>query len=494
MYLQELIPNVNLEDYSTEFKARLLSGLDRDKEDNELKWLKEIVAFANTQGGTLYVGVNDKTHELEPLTHVEADRTVQLLYSKIEERVEPSIAPIVEEIVAGNDTPARYILKIEIRKSATTPVYVHVNGVPACYVRQFGRAKIATPEQIAELVIKGTRASYDTMWTKETFDPASFKRLFELYQDANPGKKLTKKVLESIGFLDDRGYLARGALLFRDDCQDEITLAKATLFPSFDKGGNVVKASESYQGCLIDVIGKVIAFIENHSVTGYQKLSDTRVDLSSFPSRALFEGVINAFAHRNYFVFGTEIEFDLFPDRLEITSPGSLLGGKNLHHELDIGALRPKRRNELICRVFELVHFMEAKGTGLDKISEDYALADARHKPFVSCDDDSFTLTLPDLSYHDGVIGVENPYPSIHLLMPIASQNDEKILSCCYAKERSLAEIASYLGVSPSTHLRKEVLEVLVSKGYLYQRQRGKAFVYWTNREKIRDSLVIKKF
>ena len=153
-----------------------------------------------------------------------------------------------------------------------------------------------------------------------------------------------------------------------------------------------------------------------------------------------------------------------------------------------------KRRNELICRVFELVYFMEAKGTGLDKISEDYALADARHKPFVSCDDDSFTLTLPDLSYHDGVIGVENPYPSIHLLMPIASLNDERILSCCYAKERSLAEIASYLGVSPSTHLRKEVLEVLVSKGYLYQRQRGKAFVYWTNREKIRDSLVIKKF
>ena len=62
------------------------------------------------------------------------------------------------------------------------------------------------------------------------------------------------------------------------------------------------------------------------------------------------------------------------------------------------------------------------------------------------------------------------------------------------SEDYALAEIASFLGVFPSTHLRKEVLEVLVSKGYLYQRQRGKAFVYWTNREKIRDSLVIKKF
>ena len=491
MLLQELIPNVNIEDYSTEFKARLQTGLDQNREDNELKWLREIVAFANTQGGVLYVGVNDKTHELEPLSHQEVDRTAQLLYQKIEERIEPSILPIVTEIEVPGGSPARYVLKIAIKKCENGPVYVHVNGVPACFVRQFGRAKIATPEQIAELVIRGTRAAYDTMKTDQIFSVSDFTKLSALYESANPGKSLTLKALESIGFVDENGFLARGALLFRDGCEDEITLAKASVFETFDKGGDPVKASASFHGCLIDVINKILDFVKNHSTTGYRKLPDRRVDLSSFPARALFEGIINAFAHRNYFVFGTEIDIDLYPDRLDITSPGSLLGGKNLHREKDISSLLPKRRNELICRVFELVHWMEAKGTGLDKISEDYAIADEKHRPFVSCDDDSFTLTLPDLTFAEGVIGLDNPYPPIHLPSPIASPYDERILSCCFAKERGLAEIASYLGIAPSTHLRKDILEALVKEGYLFQAQRGKAFVYRTNREKIRRFLVI---
>ena len=84
MLITDLLPEVNVENYTSEFKARLLTGVDKHKEDNELKWLKEIVAFSNTQGGTVYVGVNDTSHELEPLSHQEIDRTVQLVYQKIE--------------------------------------------------------------------------------------------------------------------------------------------------------------------------------------------------------------------------------------------------------------------------------------------------------------------------------------------------------------------------------------------------------------------------
>ena len=67
MKINELLPGIGNENYRTEFKVRLLTGLDKQKNDNELKWLKELVAFANTQGGTLFVGVNDKTHEIESL-------------------------------------------------------------------------------------------------------------------------------------------------------------------------------------------------------------------------------------------------------------------------------------------------------------------------------------------------------------------------------------------------------------------------------------------
>ncbi len=485
MKINELLPEIENENYNVEFKARLLSGVDKAKNDNELKWLKEIVAFANTQGGTLFIGVNDKTHELEPMSHSEIDAQARLLYQKTDERIEPDIVFTIKEISLGQNYPDAYILRIDVEKSEKTPVYVHMNGIPVCYIRQFGRVKIASPEQIAQLVVQSTRISYDAVKTNEIYRSEDYQKLQKIYQEANPGKTLDDKALISIGFMDENKHLSKGALLFKDDCKDLITLAKCSVFPGFDKGGDIVSASESYQGCLIDVIDEVTDFIHSHSVTGYQKTANSRIDLSSYPNRALFEGIINAFAHRNYFIFGSEIQFDIFKDRLEITSPGSLLGGKNLEKEKQISTILPKRRNELICKIFESLHMMEAKGTGFDKIVEDYQKASESQKPFISCNDDCFTLTLPDLTFQKGVIGDANPYPEIHLPRGIASSYDEKILSCCYVKERSILDIASFLQITPSSHLRNDILEKLVQAGYLFKMQKGKAFFYLTNKEKL---------
>ena len=485
MKINELLPNIENENYGIEFKVRLLLGTDKNGNDNELKWLKEIVAFANSQGGTLIVGVNDRSHEIEPLNHLGIDETAKNLYQKVEERIEPNISFKITEISLGKNYPDQYILRIDVEKSAHTPVYVHMNGIPACYIRQFGRAKIASSEQISSLVIQSTRITYDNVPTSETYDEKDYRNLIKKYEETNPGKKMNDKTLASFGFLDENRKLFKGSLLFKDTCNDPITLAKCSVYPGFDKGGNIVTAAKSYQGCLIDVIDEVMDFVLNHSTVGYQKTGDSRIDLSSYPKRALFEGVVNAFAHRNYFIFGSEIQFDIFKDRLEITSPGSLLGGKCLEKEKQIGKIMPKRRNELICKIFESLHMMEAKGTGFDKISEDYSKAKESQKPFISCNDDYFTLTLPDLTYQKVVIGESNPYPEIHLPKEIVSSYDEKILSCCYVKERTILEIASYLQISSSSYLRKDILGKLVEQGYLFKYQRGKVFFYLTNREKL---------
>ena len=126
MKINELFPEIDNENYSVEFKARLLTGLDKQDNDNELKWLKEIVAFANTQGGTLFVGVNDKTHELEPLDHSGIDEAARLLYQKVEERIEPDISLRIKEISLGKAYKDQYILRIDVEKSekrASTATY-----------------------------------------------------------------------------------------------------------------------------------------------------------------------------------------------------------------------------------------------------------------------------------------------------------------------------------------------------------------------------------
>ena len=76
------------------------------------------------------------------------------------------------------------------------------------------------------------------------------------------------------------------------------------------------------------------------------KLGDTGKNIDAYPQRALFEGVINAVAHRDYFLDGTQIQVDMFKDRLGISSPGSFYRGEKLGKTYDLSGIISKRRNE----------------------------------------------------------------------------------------------------------------------------------------------------
>ena len=65
----------------------------------------------------------------------------------------------------------------------------------------------------------------------------------------------------------------------------------------------------------------------NHSLI---KLDNVRKNIDAYPQRALFEGIVNAIAHRDYFLDGTQIQVDMFKDRLEISSPGSFYRGEKI--------------------------------------------------------------------------------------------------------------------------------------------------------------------
>ena len=90
----------------------------------------------------------------------------------------------------------------------------------------------------------------------------------------------------------------------------------------------------------------------------------------SYPFKALDEGIINALAHRNYFINGSQIESNLFKDRLEIISLGALLNSPYLNKEKDLASIPPIRRNEVICNFFTFLKLMEKKWKRFDKIKK----------------------------------------------------------------------------------------------------------------------------
>lgn len=484
MVISDLLPNVDLENYTTEFKAVLREGPNPSGKDNyEVAWLKEICAFANSQGGIIYVGVEDQTHKILAMDHVSVDKTVLLVQRMVKEHIAPTLKITYEPIEVPNTKPARYVLAIHVEKSLDVPVMLKYGGYSSIYVRNFGSVSIATPDEIRNMVYDSERVHYDALMTKEAFNEADFSYLFSSYRKMHH-RDLTKNQLISIGFMGENGFLSKGALLFKDSCKDSKTLMVCTTFPGYDKGGLVLSNIEKFQGNLLQELHFAVNYIQSHSVTGIKKLDIGAQEIFSYPYRAISEAVANAIGHRNYYIDGSQIEVNLYLDRLEIISPGSCVGGRYLQDETDLKSLPPLRRNDIICSVLNLFNYMDKYGTGFDKIESEYKPYQTVFRPRATANSQYFALTLANLCYAGG-IAKEKEAHQIQAISKLKGQNDLSILAFCYNSPKTIGEIAERLSLQPSSYFRKQVIQRLVDEGYLavYHGERPKK--YLTVKEKV---------
>lgn len=485
MRIEELFDDAHLESKTIEYKGIIEEGKSKDGKNLETGWLKTLVAFANTEGGILFIGVEDKTHRIVALERKEADRVVLMLHRQIRERIEPVIDYDISSIVIKDTAVPRYVIKVEVKANKNLPVSLHENGLLGIYVRNYGRTDLASQEQIRDLVLMSDNTPFDTAITDKLYCADSCSVLRKTASAR--GTEITEKLLISKGIISGEKKLSRGALLFEDGCKDLRTKIVMTEWPGVTKGGDVINATEEYVGNLLDGIEKALSFVKNHSVNGYKKESDSRVEYFSFPVRSVTEGIVNAVGHRNYYIQGSQIEVNIFRDRLEITSPGSLLGIRELHEEKNISSIIPRRRNDVICAVLEICRYMEERGSGFDKIESDYEPYEERFRPYVSADANSFTLTLPDLTTSGGVVSKYqgDELPDVYVEAVLTGKNDLKILSYCYNSARTVRQIADYLEVTPSTYFRSDVIGRLVNDGLLKELLSGKSKKLLANKEKV---------
>ena len=88
--------------------------------------------------------------------------------------------------------------------------------------------------------------------------------------------------------------------------------------------------------------------------------------MPDYPERAIQEVLVNAIIHRDYAVIGSEIHIDIYDDRIEIYSPGGMFDGSFIQ-EQNIMEISSLRRNPIIADLFNRVHLMERRGSGLKK-------------------------------------------------------------------------------------------------------------------------------
>lgn len=351
-------------------------------------------------------------------------------------------------------------------------------------MRRDGFTNGATYEEIIEMSVKSKKTQYDVLYSDKKFDAENFKDLYEFYRQHNDGKELTEKALMSMGFFNEEKMLANGAVLFADSYKEGKTEVQCSVFSGFTKGSERIVTINKFNGNIVATINYVMEFVTtrmNHSMI---KLGKVRKNVDAYPTRALFEGVINSVAHRDYYLDGTQVQIDMFRDRLEISSPGGFYRGEKLGKTYDLSKVISKRRNELIAEILVNCNVMEAAGTGFDKIMEEYATADETHKPYIYSTSDHFTLVLPDLTYEEGTRDADIPALTF-VPVPDGTELDAGVLEFCYKQARKVSDIAAYLGVSDSTYLRKQVLENLVEHKYLEKSKVSRATHFKTNADMV---------
>lgn len=379
----------NNETIDIEFKREI-------NEKNWQNWCKTIVAFSNTKGGRLSFGYNDDG-TVAGIDASQLDEAIRHVEQIIRSHVEPF--PIYKiETRISNDSCFFDVVVFERKTSIT---WLLVNENPIMYVRREKMSVPATIEEMQEALLRTQTFDYDKTNIGITCSLRNFTKLNEFYRQANEGMNLIENDLISFNLCDDKFDLTLNGMLFADDSNYRNANVACNTWPETSKGSNQVIDSKHFTGSILQLFEKMLDYIRNVSFYSYGGVKNGLFfnDDGSFSTISLREALINALAHRDYKIGGSEIVVDCYPDRVEITSPGSITYYGESSNNVSLEVLPSLRRNPNICRVLVKCRLMEEKGSGFAKILDDYKMMSEIYKPTCSFNQKSFTICLKNKKY-----------------------------------------------------------------------------------------------
>lgn len=442
-----------VENKTTEFKREYVDDIK-----------KTIVAFANSDGGTLYIGVNDDG-TVRGVEHV--DDTMLRVTNVIRDAIRPDITMFVEcrnDVVDG-----KTIICVTVQRGTARPYYLQSKGIrpEGVYVRQGASTVPATDTAILNMIKETSGDSYEaarSLNQQLTFEKATAffdKRKTEF-------GKLQMRTLHLIG---EDGMYTNLAFLLSDQCTHMIKLA---VFEGSRK--TVFKDRRELSGSLLEQLEEAFDYIDRYNRTRAEFSGLDRVDIRDYPPEAVREALLNAIVHRDYSFSGPTL-ISIFDDRIEFVTIGGLVKGITLEDvKLGVSVLR----NQRLANVFYRLHLIEAYGTGILKINESYDGCDV--KPLIETTSNAFKITLPNCNYrtesqNSQAIGRNSGETS-------ASKKGDrihKILDLCHSKGSLVrADVEEVLGVSQSTAIL--LLRELVEEGVLIKKGKGKRLRYFENK------------
>lgn len=358
-------------------------------------WCKSISAFANGRGGKLIFGIADDD-TIIGLENAEKDAEI------ISEQIKIHLNPIPTFILDFQVINEKTLIIVEVFPGEQTPYYYTGDGMLTAFTRIGNQSVQATPQQLSELVLKGSNSTFDSLPSKYTFENMAFTKLKSVFYQQT-GHSFVESDYESFGLIDEKGNLTNAGALLADESPIRQSRLFCTRWNGLDKADGVMDAIDDAEisGSIIILLQEGLAFVKRHSHKKWQKTADGRLEMPDYPERAVLEGIVNAIIHRNYSEIGSEVHIDIFDDRLEIYSPGGMFDGTKVQ-DRDLMNVPSRRRNPVIADVFNRLKYMDRRGSGFKKILSSYKTLPnytEEKKPIFTSEYDSFFLILQNMNY-----------------------------------------------------------------------------------------------
>ncbi len=409
----------------------------RESETVELKEIvvdeikKEIVAFANSDGGKLYIGVRDDG----TVVGVDNPDDVSLQVSNmVRDTIKPDVTMFLHYQTIEIDR--REIVVVDIQRGTDRPYYLAKKGMrpEGIYVRQ-GYSSVPASDTAIRRMIKET-------------DGDRFEAMRSLNQDltfvaAKKEFKLRKiefgqQQMRTLKLIDHDNLYSNLGLLLSDQCVHTI---KVAVFQGTDQ--TIFKDRREYSGSLLRQMNEVYEYIDIYNQTRATIEKLLRIDVRDYPEIAVREALLNLIIHRDY-SFSASALISIYGDRIEFVSIGGLMPGIELE---DIMVGISVCRNQNLANVFYRLHLIEAYGTGIGKIMKAYE--DMEVKPVIINTKNAFKIILPNIN-----IKYEKEGDFLHSKVPMKNAITEKSFN---DKEEKVLEYVSTHGVVT----RSDVIELL---------------------------------
>lgn len=440
------------ENVDVEFKE-----LDRNSGKLPESLSREIISFANTEGGDIYIGIRD---DGTVIGVADPDDVMTRISSAAHDTILPDIIPFLQ--IRTVEMDGKEVIRISVSVGTERPYYLASKGLKpsGVYVRR-GSACIPLSETgIRKMILETSGKSYEESRSLEqdlTF--AALENEMKLRNmEFGPVQMRTLKLT------GEDGLYTNLALLLSDQC---IHTIKAAVFQGADNA--VFRDRKEFSGSLLKQLDEVYQFLDFYNKTEAQFDGLRRIDKRDYPPEAIREALLNSIIHRDYTFSGSTI-INIYGDHFEFISLGGLVPGLSMD-AVFMGV--SQSRNPNLAAVFYRLGLVESYGTGVRKILRLYNGFEPH--PLFRAAEGAFTVEMYSRNGDGSSFSEKKPKEIAN--QPTAAGLKEKV-SRMVKEKKSITrkEVETAFSISPSKAYK--CLKELCDEGLLVQNLNGNRTVY----------------